>query len=134
MVKLNIFLHIILFTIHQLNPFLFIGGFSCPSSVFTSLTQNCPKLTIPDNCLPVSCGDKKILDLVLACKSGLIVPLLPLGPSCPLKTILLTDLLGCYSPLQIVMAIWRIFFKFEAYRTAITICRGLSRPTQQVQI
>ena len=48
----------------------------------------------PYNLLPVSCGDtsfKKSLGQVLAWKSGLNVPLLLLGPSCPLQTILLND-------------------------------------------
>jgi hypothetical protein len=35
---------------------------------------------------------------------------LPLGPSCALQIILLSDLFGCDSPLQIVVAIWRTFF------------------------
>ncbi len=42
------------------SPFLFIRGLSCPRCVQTSLTQNCPKLTIlrfPYNLLLVSCGD-----------------------------------------------------------------------------
>ncbi len=33
-----------------------------------------------------------------------------IGPSCPLQTILLSDLVGCDSLLQIVMAVWRSFF------------------------
>jgi hypothetical protein len=81
-------------------------------------------------------GSKVILGLflhffvVLAWKSGLKVPVLPLGPS-----ILLSNLEGCDSPpLQIVMAIRRTFLKFEARQTAITICSGLSCLTQQVQI
>jgi hypothetical protein len=45
-----------------------------------------------------SCSDigllKKSLGQVLAWKSGLKVPLQPLGPSCPLQTILLSDLVG----------------------------------------
>ncbi len=53
----------------------------------------------------------KIIGKVLAWKSGLEVPLLPLGPSCPLRTILLSDLVGCGSLLQIVMVVWRIFFE-----------------------
>jgi hypothetical protein len=72
-----------------LNPFLFIRGLSCPICIQASLSSNCFKLIIPGfphNCLPVSCGDisflKKILGLVLAWKSGLKVPLLPLGCSC----------------------------------------------------
>ncbi len=55
----------------------------------------------------------------LACVSGPIVPLLPLGPSCPLQTILLSDLVGCGSPLQIVMAVGALFLNFEARQTAI---------------
>jgi hypothetical protein len=35
---------------------------------------------------------------------------LPLGPSCPLQTILLSDLVGFDSPLQIVLAVWCTFF------------------------
>jgi hypothetical protein len=41
----------------------------------------------------------------MAWKSGRKVPFLPLGRSCPLQTILLSDLVGCDSPLQIVMAV-----------------------------
>jgi hypothetical protein len=47
---------------------------------------------------------------VVAWKSGLKVPFLPLGRSCPQQTILLNDLVGCDCPLQIVMAVWRTFF------------------------
>jgi len=36
----------------------------------------------------------KILGLVLAWKSGRKVSLLPLGPSCPLQIILLSDMVG----------------------------------------
>ncbi len=88
----------------------------------------------------------------MAWKSGLKVPLLPLGPSCPLQTILLRDLVGCDSQLQIVMAISRAFFKIwilpnshysqqhaatpepvssnlkKWRQTAITFCSGLSHP------
>ncbi len=70
----------------------------------------------------------------MACVLGLIVPLLPLGPSCPLQTILLRDLVGCGSPLQIVMAVWCSFFRFEARQTAITVCSRYPHPTKQVQI
>jgi hypothetical protein len=65
--------------------------------------QNCFKLFIPGfpyNLLPVSCGDigfKKSLAQVLAWKSGLKVPLLLIGPSCPTNYILLRDLVGCGS-------------------------------------
>jgi hypothetical protein len=62
------------------------------------------------------------------------VPLLPLGPSCPLQTVLLSDLVGCGNPLQIVMAIWRTFLKFEARQTVIVVCSGLPHPTHQIQI
>ncbi len=112
----------------RVDSFLFIRGLSCPSCIQASLSLNCLKLTIPGflhNCLPVSCGDigfkKKILGLLLAWKSGLKVPFLPLGHSCPLKTILLSDLVGCDSPLQIVMAFWR----------TIIVSKGLSHPAQK---
>jgi hypothetical protein len=88
-------------TLLKVNPFLFIRGLSCPRRVKTSLTHHCLELTMsgyPYNLLPVSCGDtsfKKSLGQVLAWKSGLKVPLLPIGPSCPLQTILLYDLVRC---------------------------------------
>jgi hypothetical protein len=50
---------------------------------------------------------KKILGLILAWKSILKVSFLPLGRSCPLQTILLSDLVGHDSPMQIIMAFWR---------------------------
>jgi hypothetical protein len=61
-----------------------------------SLSLNCVKLTIPGfphNCLLVSCGDigfkkKPRSNIGLEIK----VPFLPLGRSCPLQTILLSDL------------------------------------------
>jgi hypothetical protein len=84
--------------------------------------------------LVVTLACKKILDLVLAWKSGLKVYLLPLGPSCPLQTILLSDLVGCDSPLQKDMAVWHTFLKFEAHRTTIIVSSGLPHPTQPVQI
>ncbi len=109
------------------SPFLFIRGLSCPSCNQGSLSLNCLKLAIPGfphNCLPISCGNdgflKKILGLELAWKSGLKVPFLPLGPSCPLQTFLLSDPVGCDSPLQIVMAFWR----------TIIVSRGLSHHTR----
>ncbi len=110
-------------------PFLFIRGISCPGSVQTSLIQNWLKLPIsgfPYNCLPVSCGDihflKVILCLVLAWKSGLKASLLPLGPSYPLQTSLLSDLVGCDSPMRIVMAIWWPFFLEAAITTSAGGC------------
>jgi hypothetical protein len=65
---------------------------------------------------------KKILGLVLAWKSGLKVSFLPLGRFCPLQTVLLSDLVGCDSPLQMVIAFW----------STIIVSRGLSHPTQKV--
>ncbi len=46
----------------------------------------------------------------MAWKSGLKMPLLPLGTSCPLQTILLSYIVWYNSPMQIKMAVWRIFF------------------------
>ncbi len=111
------------------NLFLFIRGLFCPSCIQASLSLNCLKLTIPGfphNCLPVSwcdIGFKKILWLVLAWKSGLRVPFLPLGRSCPLQTILLGDLVRSDSPVQIVIPFG-----------ALIVSRGLSHPTQKVWI
>ncbi len=111
----------------NINPFLFIRGLSCPSCIQASLSLNCLKLTIPGfphKCLLASCGDigfKKTPGLVLAWKSGLKVSFLPLGRSCPLQTLLLSDLVGCDSPLQIVMTFW----------CTIIVSRGLSHPTQK---
>jgi hypothetical protein len=48
----------------------------------------------------------------------------PLGRSCPLQTILLSDLAGCDSPLQIILAFWR----------TIIVIRELSHLTQKVWI
>ncbi len=80
---------------------------------------------VPHSCLPVSCGDNgKILGLVLAWKSGLNGPFLPLGCSCPLQTIMLSNLVWCDFPLQIVMTFWG----------TIIVSRGLSHLTQNVWI
>jgi hypothetical protein len=83
-------------------------GLSCPRSVRASLTQNCLNLHIhgfPYNLLPVSCGDivflKKDIGQVLTWKSVLKMPFLPVGSFCPLQTIVLSDLVGYGSPLQI---------------------------------
>jgi hypothetical protein len=83
--------------------------------------------------LVVTLALTKNLGLLLNWKLGLKVPLLTLEPSCRLQTILLNDLVGCDSPLRIVMAIWRPFLKFEACQTAIIVCRGLPCLTQEVQ-
>jgi hypothetical protein len=67
---------------------------------------------------------KRNLGLVLAWKLGHKVPFLPLGRSRPLQTILLNDLFGCDSPLQIEMAFWHTFI----------VSSGLSHPTRKVWI
>jgi hypothetical protein len=132
------------------NPFVFIRGLSCPNWIKASLSLNCFKLTIPGfphNCLPVYCGDigflKNILGLVLAWKSGLKVPFLPLWRSCPSANYsadwsgrvwqptadsndLLAPLLstvGCHTRPR------NFKFKQKVRQTSITICRGLSHPT-----
>jgi hypothetical protein len=61
---------------------------------------------------------KKSIGPVLALTPGLKMTLLPLGPSSPLQAILLSDLVGCGSPLQIVIAVCCTFFKFEVSQTA----------------
>ncbi len=60
----------------------------------------------------------------MAWKSGLKVPFLTLGPSCPLQIVLLSDLAGCDSPLQIVMVIWCTFLKFEVRQIALLSAAG----------
>jgi hypothetical protein len=50
------------------------------------------------------------------------VPLLPLGPSCPLPTILLSDPVGHGCLLQIQMTFWHTCLKFEARQIAIIFC------------
>jgi hypothetical protein len=110
------------------NPFFFIWGLSCPSSIQASISLNCLKLWIftqlSSSILWWHWLFTKNPRSLLAWKSGLKVPFLALGRSCPLKTILLSDLVGCDSPLQIVMAFWR----------TIIVSRGLSHPTQKVWI
>jgi hypothetical protein len=51
-----------------------------------------------------------------------------------ISCLLLSDLVGCDSPLQIVITVWHTFFKFEARQTAIIVSSGLSHPTQEVPI
>ncbi len=103
--------------------------------------MQCTRIIIhrfPDILVLVSYGEigfkKNCIGQALTWISGLKVPLLPLGPSCHLQTILLSDLVGCDSPLQKVMAFWCTFFKFEACQTAIIVCSWLLHQTQQVQI
>jgi hypothetical protein len=71
----------------------------------------------------------------LTWKSGLKVPFLPLGPSGPLQTILLSDLVGCEydSPLQICSN--GSLAHFFCIRSApnIIVSSGLSHPTQDFQ-
>jgi hypothetical protein len=112
--KLEIFLQTV-------NPFLFTRGFSCPLSVHTSLIQNFLQLTIPGfpySLLSISCGAFTSLE-----------------PSFPLQAILLSDLVSVTAhSLQIVMAFWRAFLKFEVRQTVIIVSSGLPHLTQQVQI
>jgi hypothetical protein len=51
-----------------------------------------------------------------------------------MQTILLSDLVGCDSPLQIVMAVCALVFTFEVRQTAVIVSNGLSLLTQEVQI
>ncbi len=96
------------------NPFLFIRGLSCPNSVKTSLTQNCPKLTIPGfpyNILPVSCGDIGFLKKNPKFSVGLEIRPCAFTAFCPSCRLKLFCWGGCNSPLQKVLAVWRTFFK-----------------------
>jgi hypothetical protein len=69
----------------------------------------------------------------LAWKSGLKVSLLPLESSCPLQTILLSDLVMRQAATD-SMANRHAFFNFKGRQTAIFVSSGLPHPTQQVQI
>jgi hypothetical protein len=89
------------------NPFSFIRGLSCPSSIQTLLTQNCLTPIIPDLITEVFLYI--VATLTIKKSLGLKVPVLPLALSCPLQTILLSDLVGCGSPLQ--MAVCLHFFE-----------------------
>ncbi len=59
------------------------------------------------------------------------MPLLPSGRPCPLQTILLSDPIGCESPLQIIMAVCRTFLQFEVRQASIlSVVGGHSRPSK----
>jgi hypothetical protein len=63
---------------------------------------------------------------------GIKVSLLPLGPSCPLQTILLSDLVWCGSPpANRNGRLAHSFLKFEAQQTAILDCRRLLHLARQ---
>ncbi len=78
------------------------------------------------NCLTVFCSDIEFLKnlrsstgLEFRPQSAFTV----FRDLCPLQTILMSDLEGCYiySPLQIEMSDLRNFFKFIALKTAISV-------------
>jgi hypothetical protein len=58
------------------------------------------------------------------------------SPLPPLQTILMSDLVGCDSPLQMVMAVWRTFFKnLKHSKQPLYIAYSrLPQPTQQALI
>jgi hypothetical protein len=127
--------------ISDVNPFFFLRGLSCPRCVQASLSPNCQKLARPGfqyNLLLVSCGDicfkNKIDQVSFSMEIEVPWPLTDSRANCPLQAFLLGHLVGCYSPLQIVMVVWHAFFEFEACQTAIIVCSGLPHPTQQVKI
>jgi hypothetical protein len=123
-----------------INPFLFIRGLACPSSVHTSLAQNCLELTIsgfPYNFLPVSCGDNGFKKNR---RTSICVEIRPQSAFLAFRVLLPSannsaDWSGrVWQPSADNNGHLTIFFSnFEACQTAITICRGLSRPTQEVQ-
>ncbi len=122
------------------NPFLFTRGLSCPSSFQTSLAQNCLELTIsgfPYNFLPVSCGDNGFLKNR---RTSICVEIRPQSAFIAFRVLLPSannsaDWSGrVWQPSADNNGHLTLFFSnFEACQTAITICRGLSRPTQEVQ-
>ncbi len=78
---------------------------------------------------------KKSTGQELAWKSGLKVSLLPLGPSCRLQTILLSDLVGCACQLQIELAVWRTFFlNLKRAKQPLQFAAGCNaQTTEQIQ-
>jgi hypothetical protein len=91
------------------------------------LTQNYTGISFqpPSGILWCDVGfSKQSIGQVLAWKSGLKMPLLPYRPSCPLQTILLSDLVGYDNLLQIVMSVWRTFFKFEVRQIPLLSAAG----------
>ncbi len=95
-------------------------------------SENCPKLTIPGfphNLLPVSFCDIGFLKKGI----GQVLALLPFF--CSLLTILLSDLVGYSSLLQIVMAVWRKFFLIWSVRHShySIVCTRLPPLTQQLK-
>ncbi len=96
-----------------LNPFLFIRGLCCPSSVQTQLhvTQNCLKLTIPG--FPYSCLPYLVVTLTLKNPRSFIG--LEFRPQCAFTAfrVLLPSSNNAYRNGR-----WRTFFKFEAHQTA----------------
>jgi hypothetical protein len=113
-------------------------------AILTSLTQNCLKLIIPGfpyKLLPVSCGDNGFSKQSL----GQVLEIRPQSASTAVRallhfanySILTSDLVEYDNLLQIVLAVWRTFFKkFEVRQTALTctVSSGLPHPIQQVQI
>ncbi len=111
------------------NPVLFIRGLSCPHCVQTSLTQNCLQPTTswyPYNLLPVLVG-------TLALKKPR--SLLLLGPSCPLQTILLSDLLTqMWQPNADSMAVWCAFIYFKHVKQTLLSSRGFHTLPSKFQL
>jgi hypothetical protein len=110
----------------MLNHSYLFRGLFCPLSVQTSLTQNCLKLSIFG--FPYTSFLYLVMTLIIvwAWKSCFKVSLLSLGSSCPLQTILLSDLVICDSQLQIVVAVQHTFLKFEeAFQTTIIVSSWL---------
>ncbi len=118
---------------NSLNPFLFTKGLSCPLNVQTSLTQNCLKLTIPGfpyTLLYVSC---RVIGF-LKTSQVYYWPRNHFGPSCPLQTILLSDLIGCDRPLQMVMTIWRIFLNLKRAKQPLLPAEGCHTPPRKFRL
>jgi hypothetical protein len=64
----------------------------------------------------------------MAWKSGLKVILLPFGPSCPLQTILLSDLVGCDTALQIIMVFGALFSNLKQVKQPLLSAAGGHTP------
>jgi hypothetical protein len=101
-------------TVHSVGSFHlpfrlpFLISFALSSALSSALSLSFPFLSPPQTLAEIFLVTRAVT--------------LTLGHSCPLQTILLSDLVGCDSPLQAVMAFW----------CTVIVSKGLSHPTQKV--
>jgi hypothetical protein len=126
----------------NVNPFLFIRGFSCPRSVQTSLTQYCINLTIPGfpyNLFTVSFNGNCFLKKKHRSSIGLEIR--PQSVFTAFRALLPSVNYSAEGSSRV----WQpaadsnvrlayFFFLLQACQTAIIVCSWLPRPIWQVQV